>query len=129
VDSYPVYKRAKELDVFVKNVDLNEYEGWCWPGSSSWVDFFNPKALDWWKGIFKHQGDDKEWRWKKSTDSVFVWNDMNEPSVFNGPEITMPKDNIHHGGWEHRDVHNINAMLYVSTLVTRVSWTPFDGTA
>lgn len=32
---------------------------------------------------------------------------MNEPSVFNGPEITMLKDNLHHGGWEHRDVHVI----------------------
>jgi alpha 1,3-glucosidase len=37
-----------------------------------------------------------------------------QPSVFNGPEITMPKDNIHYGGWEHRDVHNINGMLFVS---------------
>jgi alpha 1,3-glucosidase len=26
----------------------------------------------------------------------------------------MPKDNIHYGGWEHRDIHNINGMLYVS---------------
>ena len=26
----------------------------------------------------------------------------------------MPKTNIHHGGWEHRDVHNINGMLFVS---------------
>jgi alpha 1,3-glucosidase len=31
---------------------------------------------------------------------------MNEPSVFSGPEITMPKDNLHHGGVEHRDIHN-----------------------
>jgi hypothetical protein len=23
----------------------------------------------------------------------------------------MPKDLIHHGGWEHRDVHNINGMF------------------
>lgn len=26
----------------------------------------------------------------------------------------MGKDNIHAGGWEHRDVHNINGMLFVS---------------
>lgn len=25
----------------------------------------------------------------------------------------MQKDAIHHGGWEHRDVHNINGMLFV----------------
>jgi len=45
---------------------------------------------------------------------VGIWNDMNEPSVFNGPEISMPRDNIHYGGWEHRDVHNINGMLFAN---------------
>lgn len=35
---------------------------------------------------------------------------MNEPSVFNSPEITMPRENSHHGGVEHRDVHNIYGM-------------------
>ena len=34
-----------------------------------------------------------------------------QPSVFNGPEITMHKDCKHYGGWEHRDVHNIYGML------------------
>ena len=24
----------------------------------------------------------------------------------------MPKDNIHHGNWEHRDVHNLNGMTF-----------------
>jgi alpha-glucosidase (family GH31 glycosyl hydrolase) len=37
---------------------------------------------------------------------------MNEPSVFNGPEITMPKDNLHHNNAEHRDVHNVYGALY-----------------
>ena len=40
----------------------------------------------------------------------------------NGPEITMPKDNIHHGGWEHRDIHNINAMLFVSFVIHNSSF-------
>ncbi|CAG9314338.1 unnamed protein product [Blepharisma stoltei] len=34
---------------------------------------------------------------------------MNEPSVFSGPEITMPKSNLH-GSIEHRDLHNIYGM-------------------
>lgn len=34
-----------------------------------------------------------------------------QPSVFNGPEITMHKDCRHYGNWEHRDVHNIYGML------------------
>lgn len=28
----------------------------------------------------------------------------------------MPRENIHYGGWEHRDLHNINGMLFVSQL-------------
>ena len=37
---------------------------------------------------------------------------MNEPSVFNGPEITMPKDALHAGGWEHRALHNQYGFWY-----------------
>jgi len=40
---------------------------------------------------------------------------MNEPSIFNGPEVTMHKDCVHYGGWEHRDVHNVYGMYVVST--------------
>lgn len=25
----------------------------------------------------------------------------------------MQKDAVHHGGWEHRDLHNINGMTFV----------------
>ena len=32
---------------------------------------------------------------------------MNEPSVFSGPEVTMPKNLQHYEGAEHRDVHNL----------------------
>jgi len=39
---------------------------------------------------------------------TYIWNDMNEPSVFNGPEVTMPRDAVHgYGMVEHRDVHNM----------------------
>ena len=48
-----------------------------------------------------------------STLSLFTWNDMNEPSVFNGPEVTMHKDCRHYMGWENRDIHNIYGMLQV----------------
>lgn len=39
---------------------------------------------------------------------------MNEPSVFNGPEVTMVKDAIHYGDWEHRTIHNLYALYHVS---------------
>lgn len=84
VSSYPVYEKAQELGVLVQNRDKQEYEGWCWSGSSAWVDFFHPGSWDWWKSLFRlSDGKDKNaWRWKDSTDSVFIWNDMNEVGCF-----------------------------------------------
>ncbi|EMD31533.1 glycoside hydrolase family 31 protein [Gelatoporia subvermispora B] len=111
-DNYPIYQQAKDLDLLIKKKDGQEYEGWCWPGSSAWVDFFNPASWDWWKSLFKTMPEGDKWAWIDSTENTYIWNDMNEPSIFNGPEISMPRDNIHYGGWEHRDVHNINGMLF-----------------
>ena len=47
-----------------------------------------------------------------------------QPSIFNGPEITMQKDSVHYGGWEHRDVHNINGMLFVCTSSRNIHCVP-----
>lgn len=43
VNDFYIYKEAKDLDILLRNKDGKEYEGWCWTGSSSWVDFFDPK--------------------------------------------------------------------------------------
>jgi alpha 1,3-glucosidase len=105
-DSYPVVDGLKKKDLAVHDKEDKIYEGWCWPGSSHWVDCFNPAAITWWKSLFQYKN------FPGTGPNTFVWNDMNEPSVFNGPETTMPKDNLHFGGWEHRDVHNIYGMTY-----------------
>ncbi|CAI6307705.1 unnamed protein product [Periconia digitata] len=105
-DNYHVIDEMKKKDLAVKNKEGNQYEGWCWPGSSMWIDCFNPAAITWWKGLFKYDA------FKGTAPNTFIWNDMNEPSVFNGPETTMPKDNLHFGNWEHRDVHNVNGMTF-----------------
>ena len=104
--NYPVVDELKSKSLGVKNKDNNLFEGWCWPGSSHWVDCFNPAALEWWKSLFTYSS------FTGTSANTFIWNDMNEPSVFNGPETTMPKDNIHYGNWEHRDVHNINGITF-----------------
>lgn len=106
VDGYTPSAEITSKDLAVHDKDDKIYEGWCWPGSSNWIDCFNPKAIEWWKGLFKYSS------FKGTMENTFIWNDMNEPSVFNGPETTMPKDNIHHGNWEHRDVHNINGLTF-----------------
>lgn len=110
--SYWLYKEAQSHEVLVKTPDgSGEYEGWCWSGSASWLDMFNPKATTWWKSQYtldsKNQGPIRANR-----RNMHIWNDMNEPAIFNGPEVTSPKDVIHHGGWEHRDIHNINGVLF-----------------
>jgi alpha 1,3-glucosidase len=106
--NWPIIEELKSKELGVRNKDGDLYEGWCWPGSSHWVDCFNPATISWWKSLFKFD------KFKGTFPNTFIWNDMNEPSVFNGPETTMPKDNIHYGGWEHRDVHNINGMTVVN---------------
>lgn len=103
---YTVGEELKSKGLAVKNKENNIFEGWCWPGSSNWIDAFNPAARTWWKSLFSFD------KFKGTMQNVWLWNDMNEPSVFNGPEITMPRDNIHHGNWEHRDLHNINGMTF-----------------
>ncbi|KAK0168914.1 hypothetical protein PV327_002670 [Microctonus hyperodae] len=107
-NSYFIHNDATDNGYYVKHADGKDYEGWCWPGSSSYLDFFNPTIREYFGdqyGLDKFHG---------TTNDVYIWNDMNEPSVFNGPEITMPKDLIHYGGWEHRDVHNINGLMFTS---------------
>jgi len=103
---YPIVEELKSKELAVRNKDGAIYEGWCWPGSSHWIDAFNPLAIKWWVGLFKYD------KFAGTLPNTFIWNDMNEPSVFNGPETTMQKDNLHHGNWEHRDIHNLNGMTF-----------------
>lgn len=105
-DGYPVVQELQSQDLAVKNKDAAQYEGWCWPGASFWIDAFNPAARAWWKTLFSYS------KFTGTLPNAFLWNDMNEPSVFNGPETTMPKDNLHHDMWEHRDVHNLNGLTF-----------------
>ncbi|GAB7351072.1 hypothetical protein MBLNU459_g1548t2 [Dothideomycetes sp. NU459] len=105
---YPIVDELKSKDLATHNKDGDIYEGWCWPGSSYWVDCFSPAARKWWASLFQYS------KFTGSAHNLWLWNDMNEPSVFNGPETTMPKDNLHHDNWEHRDVHNLNGMTLIN---------------
>uniref|UniRef100_A0A0A9X6S5 Glucosidase II subunit alpha n=1 Tax=Lygus hesperus TaxID=30085 RepID=A0A0A9X6S5_LYGHE len=108
-NGYFLHNDATDLGFYTKNKDNTDYEGWCWPGSSSYIDFHNPKLREYIASRYSLKN------WQGSTRDLHVWNDMNEPSVFNGPEVTMPKDNIHFGGWEHREVHNMQGLLQTMT--------------
>lgn len=106
VDSgYRIHNEISSKNFYVKNKDGGDYEGWCWPGNSGYPDFTNPEMRAWWASMFAYD------QYEGSMENQYIWNDMNEPSVFNGPEVTMHKDAVH-GVWEHRDVHNLYG-LYV----------------
>ncbi|KAG8560570.1 hypothetical protein GDO81_015038 [Engystomops pustulosus] len=98
---YKLYAEAKEKGYFVKTINGRDFEGSCWPGASSYLDFTNPAVREWYSTQFSFD------KYKNSTDVLFIWNDMNEPSVFESPEWTMPKEAVHHMGWHHRDLHNL----------------------
>uniref|UniRef100_A0A3P9C0L9 Glucosidase alpha, neutral C n=1 Tax=Maylandia zebra TaxID=106582 RepID=A0A3P9C0L9_9CICH len=115
--SWSLYCEARDRGHFVKDREGQIFKGSCWPGESSYLDFSSSATRAWYSRCF---GLDK---YKGSTPSLFVWNDMNEPSVFSGPELTMPKDAVHCGAWEHRDLHNLYGfyqhMATVEGLITR----------
>uniref|UniRef100_A0AAR2JHA8 Glycoside hydrolase family 31 N-terminal domain-containing protein n=1 Tax=Pygocentrus nattereri TaxID=42514 RepID=A0AAR2JHA8_PYGNA len=114
---WPFFFAARDGHHFVNDRDGNVYYGTCWPGNSCYLDFSSSRTRSWYASQFSFD------KYKGSTESLFVWNDMNEPSVFNGPEQTMPKDAVHCGGWEHRDLHNLYGffqhMATVEGLITR----------
>ncbi|TVU47917.1 hypothetical protein EJB05_07533 [Eragrostis curvula] len=98
--SFHLHQEATEKGYYVKDATGNDYDGWCWPGASSYPDMLNPEIREWWADKFSYEN------YKGSTPTLYIWNDMNEPSVFNGPEVTMPRDALHYGDVEHRELHN-----------------------
>ena len=54
-------------------------------------------------------------KFKGTTQIYGYWNDMNEPSVFNNPVMTLPLNSLHYTkegkAVMHRDVHNMYGAL------------------
>eukprot|EP01128_Nolandella_sp_AFSM9_P009507 TRINITY_DN6107_c0_g1_i1.p1 TRINITY_DN6107_c0_g1~~TRINITY_DN6107_c0_g1_i1.p1 ORF type:complete len:978 (-),score=289.68 TRINITY_DN6107_c0_g1_i1:173-2851(-) len=106
-DGYYVFDQFKEKNLLVNDATGSAaFEGNCWAGNSAWVDYLMPEAQELWADQFLLSN------YAASTEDLFVWNDMNEPAVFQGPEKTMPKSLMHLGNtFEHRDVHNLYGMF------------------
>ncbi len=83
---YFVYDQGLEGDHFVKNPDGTVYKGRVWPGDCVFPDFHRPETRAWWGTLYKDL---------LTLGVRGVWNDMNEPSVFDGPGGTMPLDVVH----------------------------------
>lgn len=107
---YSVSDHLEASNLAITNSDDDKtYHGHCWPGESVWIDTFNPKSVDYWSTLFANESSNE---FMGQSTNLHLWNDMNEPSVFNGPETSAPKDLVHYGGWEHRAVHNIYGLTF-----------------
>lgn len=111
-----VYTEGVELEedldhtqIFIHDCNNERFYGQCWPGNSAWVDFINENAQTFWKGLYQYK------KFKGTTRIYSFWNDMNEPSVFEAEEGTMPLQMLHKriDGTviKHRDVHNAYGSL------------------
>ncbi len=105
--AYGVYTSGSKEDLWVKTASGAVFEGPVWPGPCVFPDFTMPKTRTWWAGLYRDF---------IATGIDGVWNDMNEPAVFDTPDWTMPEDNHHRGGGQlspgpHRQYHNVYGML------------------
>ncbi|WZZ28219.1 hypothetical protein YC2023_011620 [Brassica napus] len=107
-EGYSVYDSGSKDDVWVKQADGKPFIGEVWPGPCVFPDYTNSKARSWWASLvqdFISNGVDG------------IWNDMNEPAVFNTVTKTMPENNIHCGDDElggvqnHSHYHNVYGTL------------------
>ncbi|XP_076250785.1 neutral alpha-glucosidase C-like [Rhynchophorus ferrugineus] len=103
---YDIYNDCLENNYFVTYENGTPFVAECWPGDTSWVDFLNPAARDYYANLHLYEN-------FPSTPALGgYWNDMNEPTLFdNLYERTLPFDTVHYGNVKHRDVHNIYGML------------------
>jgi alpha-glucosidase len=102
-EGYFVDDQGTAADYWVKDKDGKPFVGNVWPGPCHFPDFTRPEVRTWWATLYKDY---------MATGIDGVWNDMNEPSVFGGPDGTMPVDNKHLGGdgvqpGPHARFHNV----------------------
>jgi alpha-glucosidase len=106
---YAPYDTGIAGDHFVHNPDGSVFTGIVWPGPSVFPDFTQHRSREWWGTLYKQF---------VSYGFAGFWNDMNEPSVFNGPGMTMPLTTVHRidePGFvtrtaTHAEIHNVYGM-------------------
>ncbi|WP_231572053.1 glycoside hydrolase family 31 protein [Pontibacillus halophilus] len=100
-EGYEFYEEGVENDYYAKNPDGSNFVGEVWPGDSVFPDFSREEVREWW-------ANEHDVLFDKGIDGV--WNDMNEPAVFDGPYHTMPLD-VEFGEGEdtmsHEAYHNL----------------------
>lgn len=98
-EAYQVCADGLAKDVFCTKETGEVFAGEVWPGPALFPDFARARVRAWW-------GEQQAKHLAHGVDGV--WNDMNEPSVFNVPGKTFPPDVCHgeYGELSHAEVHN-----------------------
>ena len=106
---YFVFDSGDSLDAWVKTKNDTVFVGKVWPGDCVFPDFTQNKVTKWWGTLYKDF---------MRTGVDGVWNDMNEPAVFETSDWTMGDSNRHKGDKDlpndiHLRYHNVYGMMMV----------------
>ena len=100
---------------FVLDAAGEPVTGRVWPGTCYFPDFTSERVRAWWA--------DEVRAFVERTGIDGLWNDMNEPAVFDVPSRTLPDDARHAGfdgsGGSHAEWHNLYGQA--------MAWASFEG--
>ncbi|CAH1214091.1 Oligosaccharide 4-alpha-D-glucosyltransferase [Paenibacillus auburnensis] len=101
---YEVYKEGVLNKHFCRRLEGDIFFGEVWPGISAFPDFSDSRTAEWWGDLHKYYTD---------LGIQGIWNDMNEPAVFNESK-TMDLDVMHFNNGRpvtHEEYHNLYGMM------------------
>ena len=108
---YGIYEGGRAGGHFVVDGEGRPAEGKVWPGVCRFPDFTAPRTRAWWAGHVR------DFLRRYPLDGV--WNDMNEPAVFEVETKTLP-ETVRHAGIEplgpgsHAQYHNLYGQCMAS---------------
>ena len=124
-DDFPLLKKGKSGNLFIKNSDNVDLLNKVWPGRSHFIDYFNPNTNAYWNSALTDL--------HKQLDFSGIWLDMNEIAAFEAGQVNYNSEKIscydyknfpyipgtkefetaticpnakHFGGLEHIQIHN-----------------------
>ncbi|HPK09021.1 MAG: glycoside hydrolase family 31 protein [Saprospiraceae bacterium] len=103
--NYSVFLEGLEKNLYCKHADGAYAMGKVWPGDCYFPDFTNPEARSWWAGLYRELIEE--------IGVAGVWNDMNEPALFEVPSKTFLLNVLHNYEGQttsHREIHNLYGM-------------------
>ncbi|MEF2968909.1 TIM-barrel domain-containing protein [Paenibacillus sp. M1] len=104
-EGYAIYAEGAQSGYFCLTPEGERFVGDVWPGASVFPDFTDEAVRDWWGALH---------RFYVEHGISGIWNDMNEPSVFNTATKTIDPQVLHRNGGvpkTHEELHNLYGLL------------------